>query len=79
LLKWQQPGTVYLLAGSLFYLVGTFLVTIVFNVPLNDALANATPNSTSGAELWAKYLVQWTNWNHIRTIAALLATVLFLL
>jgi uncharacterized membrane protein len=79
LVKWQQPGSVYLLIGSLLYLVGTFLVTIAFNVPLNEALANANPNSTSGTELWAKYLVQWTNWNHLRTIAALLATVLFLL
>src|SRR3712207_4418243 len=39
LLKWHQPGTAYLLLGSLLYLVGTFGVTIVCNVPLNEALA----------------------------------------
>ncbi len=39
LLNWQQPGAAYLLVGSLLYLVGTVLVTIAFNVPLNDALA----------------------------------------
>lgn len=38
LLKWQQPGAAYLLVGSLLYLIGTFGVTIVCNVPLNDAL-----------------------------------------
>ncbi|MBD2677655.1 MULTISPECIES: DUF1772 domain-containing protein [Nostoc] len=68
--KWDQPGAVYLLLGSLVYLVGTILVTIVFNVPLNDALAIAKPDSTEGANLWARYLTNWTLWNHVRTIAA---------
>src|SRR4051794_22703540 len=39
LFRWTQPDAAWLLAGSLLYLVGTFLVTIIFNVPLNDALA----------------------------------------
>ena len=42
---WHKPGAVYLLAGSLLYLVGTILVTIVFNVPRNNALAAVTPAS----------------------------------
>ncbi|MEH2255194.1 anthrone oxygenase family protein [Nostoc sp.] len=72
-LKWHQPGAAYLLIGSLLYLIGTVLVTIAFNVPLNDALAIAKPDSTEGANLWAKYLTNWTFWNHVRTIAALAA------
>ncbi|MEA5626539.1 DUF1772 domain-containing protein [Nostoc sp. UHCC 0251] len=68
--KWHQPGTIYLLLGSLLYLVGTILVTIAFNVPLNDTLAIAKPDSTEGANLWARYLTNWTLWNHVRTIAA---------
>jgi uncharacterized membrane protein len=79
LLKWQQPSAAYLLAGSLLYLIGTFGVTLVFNVPLNDALALAKPNSTEGANLWTKYLTNWTFWNHVRTIAALVAAALFTL
>ncbi|MBW4617837.1 MAG: DUF1772 domain-containing protein [Cyanosarcina radialis HA8281-LM2] len=71
LLKWSQPGAVYLLVGSLLYLVGTFGVTMGFNVPLNDTLAIAKPDSTEGANLWAKYLTDWTMWNHVRTAAAL--------
>jgi uncharacterized membrane protein len=71
LLKWHQPGASYLLIGSLLYLVGTVLVTIAFNVPLNDALAIVKPDSTEGADLWAKYLTDWTFWNHMRTVAAL--------
>lgn len=73
LLNWHQPGAVYLLVGSLLYLIGTVLVTIAFNVPLNDALAIAKPDTTEGTNLWARYLTNWTFWNHVRTIAALAA------
>lgn len=75
--KWQQPSAVYLLVGSLLYLAGTIGVTIAFNVPLNDALAIVKPDSTEGASLWARYLTNWTLWNHVRTIAALAAAALF--
>ena len=77
LLRWQQPSTAYLLVSALFYLIGCFGVTIVFNVPLNDALAVANPNSSEGANLWARYLTNWTFWNHIRAIAAFIAAALF--
>ena len=60
LLRWHQPGAVYLFVGSLLYLIGTVLVTIVFNVPLNDALAKVDPSSTDGAKLWVSYLANWT-------------------
>ena len=71
--KWHQPSAAYLLFGSSLYLIGTLLVTIAFNVPLNDALAKVAPNSPEGAILWANYLTTWTNWNHLRTLAALAA------
>jgi uncharacterized membrane protein len=85
--KLSQPDAVYLLGGSLFYLIGTVGVTIAFNVPLNNALALveplgtriADPSSNEGAKLWAKYLTDWTFWNHIRTVAALIAAILFIL
>ncbi|PSB07783.1 hypothetical protein C7B76_27510 [filamentous cyanobacterium CCP2] len=77
LFKWQQPSAFYLLAGSLLYLIGAIAVTIAFNVPLNDALASVKPDSPEGATLWARYLTDWTFWNHVRTIAALAAAVLF--
>jgi hypothetical protein len=34
---WSGPAAIYLVAGSLLYLVGTILVTMVFNVPLKQA------------------------------------------
>ena len=48
LLNWQEPGAMALLAGGLLYVAGTFLVTMLFNVPLNDALAAVAPDSPEG-------------------------------
>jgi len=77
LFQWQQSVAVYWLTGSLIYLVGTIGVTIFGNVPLNDALANVKPESVEATELWTKYLTDWTFWNHVRTIAAVLAATLY--
>jgi uncharacterized membrane protein len=45
----------------------------VFNVPKNEALASVAPATPDGASLWADYLSAWTAWNHVRTVAALVA------
>jgi uncharacterized membrane protein len=36
-MRWHDPGAGYLLAGAVLYVAGTFLVTMLFNVPRNDA------------------------------------------
>ena len=76
---WGEPSAVYLLGGGLLYLVGTVLVTMVFNVPRNDALAGLVPDSGEAASLWLRYVAEWTNWNHVRTVAALAASAAFVL
>jgi len=73
LLRWHAPGAVYLMAGSALYLVGTLLVTIVFNVPKNESLASVAPADAASASLWSGYVASWTAWNHVRTAAALAA------
>jgi uncharacterized membrane protein len=70
-LRWHEPGAAYVVAGGLFYFLGTFLVTMLFNVPRNNALAAVAATSAEGTALWADYLTAWTKWNHVRTIAAL--------
>lgn len=74
---WSQVGSLWLVAGSLVYLVGIVLVTIVFNVPLNDALAAIDPASANGTSLWSRYLDEWVMWNHVRTIAGMAALFCF--
>jgi len=77
--NWSAEGSNWLLAGSLLYLVGIIAVTMVFNIPLNDAIAAADPASGEGAALWARYLDVWVKWNHVRTIAGLGALASFIL
>jgi uncharacterized membrane protein len=74
---WGTLDGALLLAASLVYLLGCLGVTFARNVPLNDALAAVgTDPETSG--LWARYLVEWTRWNHLRTVSCLGAAALFL-
>ena len=75
-LGWSQPGAALRLGGGLAYLLGTFLVTIVANVPRNDALAALDPGSVNAAAEWMRYLSDWTTWNHVRTVAAVGAAAL---
>ena len=77
--RWDQPGAVYLLAGCLLYLIGTFLVTVVFNVPMNNSLERVVPASSDASDLWSVYLTKWTFWNHVRTVAAFLGSASFIL
>ena len=72
-IKWEEPAAFYQLAGSALYVIGTVVVTIAFNVPRNEALAVVNPDAAASAVLWRRYLVQWTAWNHVRTVAPLAA------
>ncbi|MFF1375290.1 DUF1772 domain-containing protein [Streptomyces sp. NPDC058308] len=76
---WPQEGTAELLVGSALYLVGSFGVTVVANVPRNDDLAKVDPDSAEGAAYWNAYVRQWTAWNHVRGVASLAATACFIL
>jgi uncharacterized membrane protein len=75
-LRWPGPGAAYLLAGGGLYFAGTFLVTLIFNVPMNKALAPLGRGEPRGATYWPHYVAGWTAWNHVRTIAALAAAAL---
>ena len=61
------------ITSALAYFVGTFLVTIAGNVPLNNALARADSDSPDGQAVWADYLQRWTRLNTLRTVFALIA------
>ena len=71
--SWGQLGSKLIVAAAVIYLAGCIGVTMVFNVPLNNALA-AAPGDAS---LWSRYLDVWTNWNTVRTVACVAASGLF--
>lgn len=74
-----EDYAVYLIVGALIYLLGSIGVTMAFNVPRNNELALQDVDSPAAAEVWQQYLVGWTAWNHVRTVATLAAAVVLLL
>ncbi|WP_338695434.1 anthrone oxygenase family protein [Streptomyces sp. Q6] len=78
---WPDEGTVELLLGCVLYLVGSFGVTVVANIPRNDALAKLAGDEESerAAAQWRTYLSEWARWNHIRGGAAIAASASFVL
>ena len=73
-----DPGGWYVSVGALLYLAGSIVVTMIWNVPLNNRIDRADP-AADNAALWADYLRRWTLWNHVRTLACLAAAALFVL
>lgn len=76
--NWSYPAGLTLIIGSLLYIVGTFLVTIVFNVPRNNKLEAAASDDAASLPIWVDYLSGWTAWNHVRSAAALAASAMFI-
>ena len=74
----DQPWAIYLLIASALYLVCVVL-TMIYHVPHNDALALVDPRAPNAARAWAQYQAPWTAWNHVRTAAALGAATSFIL
>ncbi|MEM6755777.1 MAG: anthrone oxygenase family protein [Planctomycetota bacterium] len=71
--RWGQPGSAWLIAGGLLYVLGGFGVTAIGNVPMNDKLAAMSATDPQTFEYWAHYLTRWTAWNTFRTVNTTLA------
>jgi uncharacterized membrane protein len=76
--NWSMGGAFLLIIGAVAYIVGNIVVTMFFNVPLNNALAAIDAASAEGAALWTRYLSEWVMWNHVRTATAIAAMAAFM-
>lgn len=76
-LAFGAPGSLWLIVGALAYVVGTFIVTRVFNVPMNDALARSEATAAVAAVQWPAYVEPWLRWNHVRTVTCIVAALAF--
>jgi uncharacterized membrane protein len=74
--RWAETGATLSLAGAVFYMLGTALVTMERSMPLSRMLAEAT--DASGPMLWKIYLRDWVKWNHVRTAACAVACALLM-
>ncbi|MFY0609894.1 MAG: DUF1772 domain-containing protein [Hyphomicrobiaceae bacterium] len=71
-------GTLIMLAG-LVYLIGCFTVTVVFNVPMNEALAGLEVSLETTRDYWSQtYVPRWTFWNSVRAFACVASAALLL-
>src|SRR5689334_16899640 len=55
-----EPGSIAMLAGGILYVATMFIVTMVFNVPLNNELDRVSADA--GSALWTRYQKDWTVW-----------------
>ncbi len=69
--SWGTSAAPWLLASTLLYAVGAFVVTGVVNVPLNDALAEGEDPAMSRAAFERR----WVASNHVRSVLTLAALV----
>jgi len=74
---WEASSAPWFVAGGLLYLVGTFLLTGLGNVPLNNQLAAVQATDPAIAKVWERYLYQWTRLNSVRTAASVCAALMF--
>jgi len=76
--RWGQPGSTLMVIGGAIYVLGMFGVTMMVNQPMNEALLAADPATSQGVAVWSRYLIDWTMWNHLRTISSTVATAMFI-
>jgi uncharacterized membrane protein len=76
----NQPGSWWALAGATFGILGA-IITMVFNVPLNNHLDTVDPDGLSvvdAAREWQAYFSSWTAWNHVRSATSCIGAALML-
>jgi uncharacterized membrane protein len=76
IIHWGEAGTTLTLIAGLVYFIGMFIITVAFNVPLNNLLAKTEPDSNNAQQVWSHYLNNWTRWNHLRTVSSLITCVI---
>ncbi|NNJ74916.1 MAG: DUF1772 domain-containing protein [Anderseniella sp.] len=74
-----SPAVTWIVSGCVLYVIGVFMVTVAFNVPMNQRLDAMNHESTETASYWTVYASSWTLWNHVRTIASIGSVVCFLI
>jgi len=77
----RRPGRRWVLIGAVFGVLAA-IITMAFNVPLNDHLDGVDPQGLSAGDAareWLAYYQPWTAWNHVRAVTAFVAAALMLI
>ena len=76
----RQPGSWVVLVGAVLAILAA-VITMAFNVPLNNHLDTVNPVGLSAADAareWQAYFSTWTAWNHVRTVTSFVGAALML-
>ena len=76
----RQPGSWVVLVGAVLAILAA-VITMAFNVPLNNHLDTVNPVGLSAADAareWRAYFSTWTAWNHARTVTSFVGAALML-
>ncbi len=73
---WTMTYGQSFLMASLIYLVGTVGITSRIHIPMNDSIE--TWSVESPPDDWRTVRSRWAQWNHVRTVAAVVSFVLSL-
>ncbi|MFB9149719.1 anthrone oxygenase family protein [Roseovarius ramblicola] len=68
----------WFIAGAALYVIGTVLVTMLGNVPMNKRLDAMATDAPETLVYWRQYARRWTRFNHLRTLASGLAAGAFM-
>jgi uncharacterized membrane protein len=74
IVSWGERSAAWAAAGAALFLLGWIVVTFAANIPLNDALDGVDPHAAGAAKQWRDYYDDWMPLNHLRTVAAVVAT-----
>lgn len=81
-LQWKNPRFGFVLAATVVYAIGTFGVTALGNVPLNNELDVLNIHELNKGELQKfriYYEQPWNNFHQVRTVASIISFILLLL
>jgi len=73
------PLATFLIIGGLLYFLGVFMVTMVRNVPMNNALEALPQGGVAAQAYWPAYVKDWVWWNHLRWTTALGASTCYVI
>ena len=68
----QRPAAIAFGLAAILYLCFGMILTMLINVPMNDALAHVTPpqDIEAARQIWQAYSPRWQMWNTLRTVAS---------
>jgi len=78
LMQWGSAGAWQMVIGGALYIVGMLVVTMIGNVPLNNALKATNANGPDAEAMWRRYMQRWQPWNHVRTVSCTVSLVLLI-